>query len=294
MKRILSGVLGLLFSLSVSAAGSGPGAVRKQVEASTLLTGTIVVDERGNVREHAIDQPDKIEKNVLEFVDANVANWKFEPIALDGKPVAVRNKMNIRLVAKKQQNGNFAIRISGVSFDPFARAATESAGSKGMTVTASEGGMPPPRYPEVAQRSGVQGTVYLVLQIGRDGNVLDMMPEQVNLKVVTSENAMRQWRDVFAKSAMRAAKDWKFIPPSAGEWVDEPFWSVRVPIDYTFENEGRKYGEWDAYVPGPRQQVPWRNWTDSPAFSPDTMVAGRVQQVGGKNGLRLLTPLQNG
>lgn len=55
MKRILLGMLAMALSFSVMAAG--PGAVRKTIESSMLLTGTIVVGPEGQVTEYAIDQP---------------------------------------------------------------------------------------------------------------------------------------------------------------------------------------------------------------------------------------------
>ncbi len=290
MKRILIGIIGLLLALPFVAAGSGngPGAVRKQVEASMLLTGTILVGPQGHVAEHSIDQPDKVPKEVLDFVMQNIAEWKFEPTLLDGNPVSVRNKMSVRLIAKRMEDGKVRAYISGVDFQPSSSQMEEGAQIASQTMT-------PPSFPMQAGQAGVQGTVYLVIRVGRDGRVEDLIPEQVNLKIVASEDDMRHWREVFARSAMKVARQWVFTPPVRGESADSPFWSVRVPVDYKFHGEAeKKYGEWDAYVPGPRQEIPWKNWNDQPGFSPDALVAGGVQQVGGNGGLRLLTPLSDG
>lgn len=284
MKRILVGCFMWLLALPL-AAGNGPGAVRKQVEASMLLTGTILVGPEGQVVEHSIDQPDKVPRQMLDFVGQSVEEWKFEPTLLEGKPVSVRNKMSVRLIARKTEDGKFKAYIGGVDFQPFSPQTAEGTEIASQTMT-------PPSFPMSAAEAGIQGTVYLVIRVGRNGRVEDLVPEQVNLKIVASESKMRYWREVFARSAMKTAQQWVFTPPAKGENADLPFWSVRVPVDYKFYGEAeKKYGEWDAYVPGPRQEIPWKNWSDLPGFSPDALVAGGVQQVGGNGGLRLLTPL---
>lgn len=283
MKRILLGALALMLSFSVTAAG--PGAVRKTIESSMLLTGTIVVGVDGQVTEYAIDQPEKVAKGVLDFVGNNVRHWQFEPTLHDGKPATVRNKMSVRVVANKQDNGDVTVRLGGVSFLPFKV-------EEGMQVASTK--MTPPRYPMGAARAGATGTVYLVVKVGRGGDVQDVFAEQVNLEFVANENIMEQARKIFADASIKAAKQWKFAPPVKGEDMDDAYWTVRVPVDYSMGGgKTHKYGEWKSYVPGPRQQIPWNELHDMPSFSPDTMVAGSGVYQAGK-GLRLLTPLQGG
>jgi hypothetical protein len=283
MKRILLGVLVMVLSLSATAAG--PGAVRKTIESSMLLTGTILVGSQGQVTEYAIDQPEKVAKGVLDFVNANVGRWTFEPTLLDGKPVSVRNKMSLRIVANKQENGDIAVHLGGVNFLPFVV-------EEGTQVSSTR--KSPPKYPIGAARAGATGTVYLVVKVGRDGKVEDVVAEQVNLEFVATENIMEQARKVFADASIQAARQWKYIPPVKGEDVDAPYWSVRVPVQYSMGgSKKRQYGQWESYVPGPRQQIPWKGLRDLPSFSPDTMVAGGDGYQTGK-GLRLLTPLQGG
>lgn len=284
MKRILIGCLAWVLAMPL-VAGNGPGAVRKQVEASMLLSGTILVDEQGRVAEFAIDQADKVDGKALRFVDASIRQWLFEPTLLDGKPAMLRNRVDVRLVAERRPDGKFVMRIGGANFKPFEVEAGTEIGS---------GKMPPPSYPLQASLSGVEATVYLIFQVGGDGRVKDMVAEQVNLKVIGSESEMQKWRRVFVKSATLAARDWTFVPPEKGEQAGQPFWTVRVPVDYVLDHAVQPYGQWQAYVPGPLQDIPWRDWEEAPGFSPDALVAGGAQSVGGKGGLRLLTPLSGG
>lgn len=283
MKRILLAALAMALSLSAMAAGSG--AVRKTIESSMLLTGTIMVGPKGQVEEYTIDQSEKVAKGVLDFVKGNVSGWAFEPTLVDGKPVSVRNKMSLRIVANKQENGDIAVRLGGVNFLPLKV-------EEGAQLSSTRKN--PPRYPIGAARVGATGTVYLILKVGRDGKVEDVIAEQVNLEFVATENIMEQARKLFADASIQAARQWKFIPPVKGEDVDAPYWSVRVPTQYSMGRSKKgQYGQWESYVPGPRQQVPWKGLRDLPSFSPDTMVAGGDGYQTG-NGLRLLTPLQGG
>ena len=268
---------------SFTAAAAGPGAVRKQIEASMRVGGVIEVDADGRVSKFEIDNVDKLPTGVVEFVHNNVNEWAFAPMLADGKPVAVRNKVSMRVVAKKLEDGQYIIRMQAASFDPFEMEEGSEVSSKSMT---------PPRYPQNAAKSGVSGTVYLALKIGRDGRVEESIAEQVNLTFVASENEMAQWRGILSRSAMSAAKDWNFHPPVTGESKDDPYWVVRVPVVYSIEDPRSAYGKWRAYVPGPRQARPWATGTEA-EVSPEALAEGGVHQLG-REGLRLLTPLHSG
>ena len=276
--RCLLAVMLLLMSFAASAAG--PGAVRKQVEASMRVTGVIEVEEDGSVGKFEIDNVDKLPIGVVEFVRNNISEWAFTPMLVDGKPTGVRNKVSMRLVAKKMEDGQYIIRMQAASFDPFEVEEGSELSSKIMT---------PPRYPKDAAKSGVSGTVYLALKVGRDGRVEESMAEQVNLTFIASENEMARWREHLSRNAVAAAKGWSFQPPVTGSGADYPYWVVRVPVAYLLEEQRSSYGKWRAYVPGPRQRWPWPNIAGSET-SPEALADGSVHQLG-KDGLRLLTPL---
>ena len=118
--------------------------------------------------------------------------------------------------------------------------------------------------------------MYLVLRVGRDGAVEDVIAEQVNLRAIGTEVEMTRYREMLAKAAMKATRRWRFNFPTSGEDADKPFMSVRVPVN--FVHPGRpeeKVGEWLAYVPGPRQIIPWRDW-DASFQAPDAIASGGV------------------
>lgn len=279
-KRIGLGFV-LLF-LASTAWSAGPAAVRKQVEASMLVSGTIEVGVKGEVRSHTLDQREKLPDSVAAFIDKNVANWTFSPYLHEGKPAILHNKMSILLRAKKLESGDFKMQLEAVNFAPLKP-------EPGIEVSAVK--MDPPRYPVPAARADVVGTAYLLLKIDRSGMVEDALVEQVNLRVVSDEKQMQRWRDMFAKSSLTAAMKWTFVPPVGGEAADDPYWTVRVPVDYSMEWQSTpRYGRWVAYIPGPRQANPWST-DESPGFAPDALAAGDIR-LAGKGGLELITPLQ--
>ncbi|MCW0401105.1 hypothetical protein NB688_002133 [Xanthomonas sacchari] len=285
-----SAVLSLLLAFTaVAADGVGPGAVRKQIESSMLVSGTIDIEPSGTVSALALDRQERLPKGVVDFVRSTVMQWKFEPGLRDGKPVPARAPMTLRLVAKRLQGDDYQIEIRSADF-------TRYDPSDHSVVTAIQ--MKPPAYPQAAYSVGAAGSAYLVLKVGRDGRVADAVVEQVNLRVVASEQQMQQLREVLGKSALGAARKWTFRPPSEGKHVDAPYWNVRVPVDYALLDQPRQgapsaYGRWMSYVPGPRQRAPWSADEDAAGFSPDLLPAGGVYMAG-NGGPRLLTPLQGG
>ena len=66
MRRLL--LLCILLACSfTSTAANGPGAVRKQVESSMLVTGTIDITPAGDVIAHTLDKPEKLPKGTVEM-----------------------------------------------------------------------------------------------------------------------------------------------------------------------------------------------------------------------------------
>ena len=281
MKRMMFGTALWAFAFVVLAAA--PEAVRKQVERSMLVAGTVDIQPDGSVSGHALDPTPVLPAGVVRLVGEAVSQWRFEPVLVDGKPVNARAKMNLRIVAKAQDDGDYNLSVRSASFG-------SEGGVPGEFITSAR--ISPPRYPEQAARSGMSGAVYLVLRIGRDGRVEEVVAEQVNLTAIGTETQMTRARDLLSRAALKSAKYWTFHPPTGGEDADAPFWSARVPVDFILPGQSKtSNGQWQAYVPGPQQQAAWIR-DDADAGSPDAFVAGGVHQVG--KGPRLLTPLDRG
>lgn len=285
----------LLSALFASAAiQAAPPSVRKQVEASMLVTGKVAIEQDGTVSGWELDQRDKLPPGVVRLVDRAVPLWKFEPVLLDGKPTRGKARMSLLLVADPLEDGRFELSIRGGHFgrDAMSPEERQQRGLNQDWISGLE--MKPPVYPSRAQNMGGEGTVYLLLRVGRQGTVEEVAVEQVNLRTVGTEQQMQTMREVFAKSAMTAARAWTFRIPTQGEWAAADDWTVRVPVNYRFiGSKDAGYGQWEAYVPGPRTPVPWRMESlEGFDIPPDALIAGEVHQVG--TGLKLLTPLQGG
>lgn len=268
----------LLVSCVGTAFAAGPAAVRKQVESSLLVRGTIDINPDGSVAGHVLQGREELPNGLVAMIERVVPQWRFEPVELRGGATRARATMSLRVVAKKLDGDNFSIEIRGAQFGD------ERPGE----FLAARDMLTPPRYPVPAARAGAGGTVYMVLKVGRDGRVEEAIAEQVNLRVVDDENAMRRWRDQLGTAALRAARNWTFSPPSKGDAVDAPYWSARVPVDFVAPGTKQpKEGQWHAYVPGPLTEIPWRDDKSSPAS--DALAAGGVYPLDG--GPRLLSAL---
>ena len=280
MKRFLMGLFCVL--LSAAALAAGPNEVRKRVQASMLLTGKIVVAPDGSVRSYIVDKAEKVPPAVISLIANNVPRWKFEPTLLDGKPVAAEAEMSFRVVAKPIGDDNFSISINGAEFGQ---------GKRGESISSKK--RVRPVYPPEAVHSLVSGTVYLLLRVGRQGQVVDAVSEQVNMTVLGSDAELERWRQVLANSALRAARQWTFDPPTSGKGVDAEYWLARVPVNFNLHIDGMPrnggYGEWQEYVPGPRQPVPWFDNKQMASSSADALPDGDIQQV--DQGLHLTSPL---
>lgn len=281
----LAVVLLLVASMALAATSRE---MRKQVQASMLVTGRVIIETDGRVAEWTIDQRERLPEGVARLVDQTVPGWRFDPVVVDGQAVRGDARMSLRVFARRADNdsGNYLISIEDGYFglDALSWEERREKGVEARFVRSAR--MDPPRYPPQALERHASGTVYLVVQVGPEGKVLDVVVEQVNLRTLGSKAALENMRKMLARPALEAARDWTFLPPApTGE--DPGPWTVRVPVDFRLDGaRPAGYGQWDAYVPGPRHPVPWRRPQDDAGASPDTMVAGEVYQDGAALTLR--------
>ncbi len=273
--------MGLWLVVACALAG-GHGAARKQVEASMRVTGTLAIRADGSVTGITLDKQEQLAADVAAFVRAETARWRFEPMLVAGQPGEVKARTSILLIGTQTDDGKVEVAIRGADF-----------GGGYESLPADERLTPrqmkAPGYPQAALEQGAQGTVYLLLAIAPDGQVSDVAAEQVNLRHLAGETQMARLREHMARVSLAAARRWSFNVPTAGEHAGKSGWVLRVPVDFTFAP--RRYGQWDLYVPGPREKVAWAG-DEPPGFSPDTLAEGGVHMAGTLQGPRLLTPLQ--
>lgn len=280
MKRIAAVAISL--GLAGAACAGSLSEVRKRVEASLLVTGTIDIAADGSVRSYTLDKQDKLPPVVVDLVHKAAATWRFKPV--DGSPADVIAKMNLRVVAKPVGDDNFAISISGANFGENTPGEQPSVDRRKQ-----------PTYPASAVASRVSGTVYVLVRIDHSGHVADASVEQVNLTVVDTDIQMKKWRKVLGDASLDAARDWTFHIPTTGKHVDDAFWVARVPVSYTINGGAPRSrdGGWTAYVPGPRQMAPWSNQhgdASQDQGAADALPDDSIALVG--TGPVLTTPLQ--
>ncbi|TWT22587.1 hypothetical protein FQY83_06120 [Luteimonas marina] len=283
--------MGLLLALvGAGAFAKKPVEIPEQAELSMLVTGMVLVEPDGSVSGWEIDQREKLPDFVVNLIENSAPVWRFEPVLVDGQPRKAKALMSLRVVANRLDEGNYRIAIQSGYFGKDAISDPRERWRQTASDEIRSLKLAPPKYPMDALVEGVRGTVYLVVRVNRQGAVADVAVEQVDLRVIGTERQMNAMRNTLAKPALVAARRWTFEVPTTGESADNEYWSVRVPVDYQFAGEKQKYGEWQAYIPGPRQEVPWVGEDPDSGESPDAMVAGGVYEVG--KGLKLLTPLQ--
>lgn len=268
MSRIIRFACVLLFAWAGVVQAQAPAV---DTEAGMVVSGSITVNPDGSLVDYQLDKADKISPGVKGFLDQNIRQWKFQPVAGVPANAIVVNDMSLRLVAKPAANGAVQIALTGFNFYPVKQKQRER-----TRMTA-------PRYPVEAARAGVSADVYLVMKVDGGGRVLDVIAEQVNLQVKGSDEQMRKWRKMFADASIDAARRWKLNADEDEQARD--YQVLRVPVGYSMGTSSR-YGQWIGYVPGPRQSTEWSIEGLSPGFSPDALVDGLVYQ-GGPGTLKL-------
>ncbi len=283
MKRLL--IVMFFASCTWSAFAASPQEVRKQAQASLLVTGFVEIEPDGTVKDYVIDQPDKLPPVVTDVISKNVPTWKFEPVIVNGTAREAKSKMSLRIVAKQVDDKHDSVSIAAADFG-----ANDS--SAGETVTYKTRQIP--KYPRMSIDARVSGAVYLLVLIDRQGLVGNAIAEQVNLFVYASDRDMDRYRKDLANAALSAVKHWTFNIPSTGKHVNDEHWVARVPINFNLTTDGstrpqERYGMWQVYIPGPRQIAPWAEKSKLLSDSPDAQPMGTLSQVG--EGPRLMTPL---
>lgn len=280
--RVLLACL-LFATLSVLSLGVFAGRTKNPIESSLLVTGSVDIDAAGEVKSFALDQPDKLPRGIVDLVGKFSRDWKFEPIPLGDRTVS-RSRMSLLFVASKLEHGQYRVELRNANFDE---------PNPALRVSIDPASRVLPRYPFSAMGTGVEGTVYLSLRFDRDGNVLDIASEQVNLRVLGNRNEMAQWRASLEYSAISAAKRWRMLVPAGAIPANETYGVGRVAVSYTFDDTPEtRYGRWETYVAGPRANIPWHEHTPLANTSPEALAPGDFYAAG--NGRRLLTPLTGG
>lgn len=250
-----------------------------RMEASMLLTGTIDIEVDGTVSGYEIDHADAVPDYVIDLIDDNVPEWRFEPVQQDGRPARARGPMNLRLLATPVGEGGLAVSIKGASF-----------GDDESVPKARR--LAPPSYPGDLLSSGVQGDAYLLLKVDMEGAVKEVVVEQVSLRSPATGRKAEYYRRQLGDVSRKAARRWRWEATAPGDSPERGYWRFRMPVSFSIAGVYQPtYGQWQPYLPGERNALP--EWAgDAEHGAPDTLLAGKPQALG--TGPRLLTPLSGG
>ncbi|MFT3897326.1 MAG: protein tonB [Thermomonas sp.] len=258
----------------------------EKAEMSMLVSGSIDMRPDGSVERYSIDHSEKLSAAITQMIGTQVSQWRFEPVLVDGKPVAARTNMSLRIVAKPVDERNFNVRIQSASFSGGKDGADERISVLKRT---SLGPMV-----HALQSTGLgAANLYLALKIGTDGKVLDAVVQQVSLPGLgTNEKELARLRNVLGEATVKVVRQWTFAVPQR-EPEGDPYWSGILPVAFSMgESFDNGYGEWRAYIPGPCAPIPWRTSDRDGRCASDAAPDGVLTLDNA--GPKLLTPLMQG
>jgi hypothetical protein len=281
--RLFATLLCLSAALSAHAGKRDDDAIRRQAESSLLVSGQITISADGKVLDHSLDKVDALPKGIVDLTAKLASTWSFEPVVLTGAQ-ATRSRMSLLYVVKPLDDDRHTLELRSASFPADLPPET-------LLSLKRRGRMP--SYPDNLAARWVNGTVYLHVQVGRDGKVMNIDASHVNLRTIGSEAEMAQWREQFSQSSIKAIRGWTFKPPTSGPDVDAPHWTGTLPVMFTMIGSPEPQpGKWEAYIPGPRKIIPWLDGTGLTAEQTDALAPNQFHSAG--NSRRLTSPLMGG
>lgn len=255
-------VLGVLLLPTATLASDAPPVQ----QASMLVSGTIGVDPHGAVTAYTLQDADKLPPAVVQLIKESVPAWRFKPGVSGGVALSASTGMSLRIVANIADAQHATISLAGEYFG-----CPSGMSTKRSPMICPVGQYPsyrvvnPPTYPVAAARSGIEGKVFLVLQIGADGHVLQSAVRQVDL--YTKKFFPASSRALLAHAALDAASKWTFNVPTRGAAAAAGKWDVNVPVTFDLERPLQlpgdlnyvrpKHSLWRAYFSGPISPIPW-------------------------------------
>jgi hypothetical protein len=263
--------------------GQTVSAARKQVELSMLVGGSVDIDAEGRVEHYALDQPEKLPPIIVQLVSSTLTAWKFVPELAEGKPAAVHATMSLRFVAKPKGDGNYNINIRSASF-------FDNRNQQSRAAVVSQ--PPTATLRDVLKLAGATGEAYVAVKIGPDGKFVDGVVQQVNLTMVGTNDQMRRARRFLGQGALDFARHCGYSVPAKEQAAGKEYWTGVLPFRFAYDDQSlEEYGQWHAYVPGPRAEIPWQDPIRA------NMGVDAVQNGAptlDDSGPRLLTPLSQG
>jgi hypothetical protein len=103
---------------------------------------------------------------------------------------------------------------------------------------------------------------------------------------------MRRWREALTTPTLATVRKYTFMIPTTGPHADDAEFSGILPVILNmYDQAAPTYGQWNSYVPGPRESIAWLDDKEDTSSS-EAVPAGTFAQAG--TALTLLTPLGDG
>ncbi len=259
------------------------GKQERMVESSLLISGHITISADGKVLSHRLDDAETLPEGIAALTAHLASKWTFEPVALGGAK-ASRSRMRLLYVARQQEDGKLTLELRSANFEEELPEEARITIARRVTM---------PQYPRALYSNGVYGTVYLKVQVGRDGKVMNIDASHVNLRTIGGENKMALWRNLLTSASIKAIREWTFQPPTTGPDAAAPHWIGTLPVSFTLEGAPEPQpGKWETYIPGPRKIIPWLDGKGLTADQTDALAPNQFHSAG--NSRRLTSPLMGG
>jgi hypothetical protein len=233
------------------------------------VDGTIAVDETGKVIGHTVET--QLDPKLRGLVDTAVAQWRFAPPTIAGKPARVKSAMRVTLAGRKVDEGT-SVTIDNVYFfngdkshapshlEAQASAVAEAAKNQRATMKI-EKMVHPVAYPRDYH---VNGVITLAIRANPDGTVAAVFPTQCSLYFAGGPRlllarACKRMSEVAANTV----KTWKMGVQLNGDPPTPENLTGTLAIEYKVDTDAKRVeatgepGRWRAEARTAYTRAPW-------------------------------------
>ncbi len=164
----------------------------------------VVVDENGVPTQ--VEASQKLPEPIRRAVEARVAQWRFQPLVVDGQPRTGTTHVFLDACAVQQQDGELNIAMDYLW--------------NGPGYVDGELRHPVPAYPAEAARGGNEGSFRVIVKIGADGVATVESIERQKGVLKLFEPTLRAWATAF-----------RYVPEEIDGVPVET--RIAMPVDFT-------------------------------------------------------------
>lgn len=231
------------------------------------VEGTLAVDENGNVLAHTVDT--EIDPRFKALIDKAVAQWKFMPVTVEGKPARAKSDMRVTLAARELADGGMSVKIDNVIF--YDRAKDRTAANEEAVATAASKKAPFLRIARMTRKIEyprgyhLNGVVTMAIQGNPDdGTVANVTPTQCSLYFAkASPEELARACKLLGDSVARAIRTWKIGVDLNGAVPTADNMTAMMSVEFRMQGDERriegsaKAGQWRAEARTPYAPATW-------------------------------------